>query len=416
MTAMSKPKILFLAHRIPYPPHKGDKLRAYHLIKGLAERHDVYLGAPVDDPDDWQHRHALDDLCAETCIVDGRGRSRQRAAMGAVARREPVSFTYFRHRALMDWVRRVTLAHGFDAVMLYSSGTAPYLDAVAGDACPLIVDFVDVDSEKWRVMGETESGVKGRIYAREAVLLREAETRLAQRADASLFVTESEAALFGRVTGITDRVHAIGNGVDLTMWDGADALPSPYADDGRRRLIFTGAMDYAPNIDAVTWFAGEVMPILRDAGRAVGFVIAGSNPSAAVQALACDDIEVTGRVPDMQPYLLHADLAVAPLHLARGVQNKVLEAMAARLPVLVTAAALDGIGARPGEAVTVADTGAEFARAVTSLLDDPARAATLAANARRMIEDDYSWAARVEALERVIAAASASPARNRSAA
>jgi len=411
---MSKPKILFLAHRIPYPPHKGEKLRAYNLVKGLAERYDVYLGAPVDDPDDWQYRTALDDICAETCIADGRGRSRQRAAVEAIARREPVSFTYFRHRALMDWVRRTTLAHSFDAVMLYSSGTMPYLAAMAGTTCPLIVDFVDVDSEKWRVMGETEGGVKGRIYAREAVMLREAERRLAARADASLFVTENEAALFGRVTGIADRVHAVGNGVDLAMWDGADALPSPYADDGRKRVIFTGAMDYAPNIDAVTWFAREVMPILRARGRSVGFVVAGSNPTAAVQALACADIEVTGRVPDMKPYLLHADLAVAPLHLARGVQNKVLEAMAARLPAIVTATALDGIGARDGEAVTVAETGAEFADAVATLLDDPARAATLAARARRMIEDDYSWTARVEALERVIAAAPT--AENRSAA
>jgi len=293
---MSKPKILFLAHRIPYPPHKGEKLRAYHLIKGLAETHDVFLGAPVDDPDDWQHRSAMDAFCAETCIVDGRGRSRQRAAVEAIARREPVSFAYFRHRALMDWVRQVTLMHDFDAVMLYSSGTAPYLSAIQGEHGPLIVDFVDVDSEKWRVLGETQGGVTGRVYAREATLMREAEKRLAARADASLLVTESEAALFERVTGMSERVHAVGNGVDLSGWDEATALPSPYADDGRARLIFTGAMDYAPNIEAVTWFAREAMPHLRAAGRAVSFVIAGSNPTKAVQALAASDIEVTGRV------------------------------------------------------------------------------------------------------------------------
>ena len=411
---MAKPKILFLAHRIPYPPHKGEKLRAYHLIKGLAETYDVFLGAPVDDPDDWQHRNALDDLCVETCIADGRGRSRQRAAVEAVARREPVSFAYFRHKAMTEWVRKVTREHRFEAVILYSSGTAPYLAAIETQPERLIVDFVDVDSEKWRVLGETQGGVMGRVYAREAVLMRDAERKLAQRADASLFVTENEAALFERVTGVTERVHAIGNGVELDGWQDADALPSPYAADGNARVIFTGAMDYVPNVDAVTWFAKEAMPALRAAGRKVTFVIAGSNPTKAVQSLARDDVEVTGRVPDMKPYLIHADLAVAPLQLARGVQNKVLEAMAARLPAVVTAAALDGIGAIHDESVIVAGSGAEFATAIATLLDDPARATALAASARKLIEDDYSWAARIEALERVIT--SVDPTASRSAA
>ncbi len=412
---MSQSKILFLAHRIPYPPHKGEKLRAYHLIRGLAEKHAVFLGAPVDDPDDWQYRTALDDLCAEVCIADGRGRSRQRAAVEAIARREPISFAYFRHRALMDWVRDVTRAHRFDAVMLYSSGTMPYLAAIQQNDAPLIVDFVDVDSEKWRVMGETQGGVMGRVYAREAGMMRDAEKALATRAEASLFVTDNEAALFGRVTGITNRVHAIGNGVELEGWQDADALPSPYPSDGRARVIFTGAMDYVPNVEAVTWFAKEAMPRLRDMSRAVTFVIAGSNPTKAVQALAGGDIEVTGRVPDMRPYLVHADLAVAPLQLARGVQNKVLEAMAARLPVIVTSAALDGIGAKHDESVMVAGTGAEFAQSIATLLDHPSRADALAQSARRLIEDDYSWAARIEALEQVIADAR-SPADSRSAA
>lgn len=403
MMDMAKPKLLFLAHRIPYPPHKGEKLRAYNLIKGLAARYDVFLGAPVDDPDDWRHRHALDDICAQTCIADGRGRSRQRAAAAAMLRREAVSFSYFRHAALMDWVRKVTTAHRFDAVMLYSSGTAPYLEALASDPAALIVDFVDVDSEKWRVMGQTQGGVMGRVYAREGVMLRDAERRLAARADASLLVTEAEAALFRQVTGVSDGVQAIGNGVDLDVWAGADALPSPYRADGRRRVIFTGAMDYVPNVEAVCWFAKEAMPLLRERGCNVSFIIAGSNPTKTVQALgASADIEVTGRVEDMRPYLIHADCAVAPLQLARGVQNKVLEAMAAGIPAVVTEAALEGIDATHDEAVTVAATGAEFAGAIATLLDDPARARAMAATARKMIVDNYSWSARIAELERVI--------------
>ena len=247
MTA--KPKLLFLAHRIPYPPNKGEKLRAYHLIRGLAERYDIWLGAPIDEADDWRWRDALDGLCAETHMADGRGRSRHRSALAALARREPVSFAYFRHASLMNWVRRVTGEHRFEAALLYSSGTMPYLDAMTQAPDRLIVDFVDVDSEKWRVLGEA-GGAMGHVYAREAKLMQRAERTLAQRADAGLLVTEAEADLFGQVTGITERIHAIGNGVDIETWQDAAALPSPYDDDSRQRIIFTGAMDYVPNVEA----------------------------------------------------------------------------------------------------------------------------------------------------------------------
>ncbi len=399
---MSKPKLLFLAHRIPYPPNKGEKLRAYHLIRGLARDYDVYLGAPVDDADDWQHRDALNGLCAETCIVDGRGRSRQKAAVQAIAKREPVSFNYFRHRELMDWVKAKTTAHAFDVVFLYSSGTAPYLGAIVQPPARLIVDFVDVDSEKWRVLGQTTGGVMGRVYAREASLLRDEERALAMRADASLLVTDSETALFTQVTGISDGVRAVGNGVELAQWDKARSLSSPYARDDRKRLIFTGAMDYAPNVEAVSWFAAEVMPKLRARGWPVDFIIAGSNPTKAVQALARNDVTVTGRVKDMRPWLAHADLAVAPLQLARGVQNKVLEAMAAGVAPVVTQAALEGISAVDQESVIVAKDGAGFASAIAALLNDPARTASVGAAAREVIAARYSWDARFAELAAVI--------------
>lgn len=405
-----KPKLLFLAHRIPYPPNKGEKLRAYHLIRGLAERYDIWLGAPVDEADDWRWRDALDGLCVETHMADGRGRSRHRSALSALARREPVSFAYFRHPSLMGWVARVTGEHRFDAALLYSSGTMPYLDAMTQTPDRLIVDFVDVDSQKWRVLGEA-GGVMGRVYAREAKLMQRAERELAQRADASLLVTDAEAALFTQVTGHTENIHAIGNGVDIESWQDAAALPTPYPADDRRRVIFTGAMDYVPNVEAVSWFAGHVMPILRAEGRNIDFIIAGSKPTKAVTALgAQDDITVTGRVEDMRPYLAHADVAVAPLHLARGVQNKVLEAMAAGTPAVVTQGALDGID--HDGSVTLATTGAEFASAITTLLDDPTRARALGIKAQAVIAEKYSWAARIEALERVIAGDDPLSARN----
>lgn len=409
---MSKPKLLFLAHRLPYPPHKGEKLRAYHIMRGLAEDYDLFLGTMIDDPADWEHRWAFDDLCVGTCIADGRDRNRSVAALTSLVKREAVTFSYFRHPALMRWVTEMTTAHQFDAAILYSSGVAPYLAAMKNEPERLIVDFVDADSAKWETLAETSHAPMRQVYAREARLMRATEVVLAQRADASLLVTDSEAALFSKLTGTTRGVQAVGNGVDLPYWQAARKFPSPYPEDGVPRVIFTGAMDYEPNIEAVTLFAEHAMPALARLGREVHFVIAGSNPAREVLALDKQaDITVTGRVPDMRPWMAHAQCAIAPLMLARGIQNKVLEAMAAGIPAVVTKAALEGITARDGETVIVADgsdtsdgtsiaaqrkaTGEACALAIDHLFANPERTKQIAEAAQKMIAENYSWEARV---------------------
>ena len=406
---MDKPKLLFLAHRLPYPPHKGEKLRAFHIMRGLAAEYDIFLGTMIDDPADWEYRWAFEDICASTCIADGRDRSRPVAALTALAKGEAVTFSYFRHDSLMRWVSEMTAAHEFEATLLYSSGVAPYLAAMKTPPKRLVVDFVDADSAKWETLAESSARPMRQIYEREARLMRATERSLGAQADASLLVTRAEAKLFTELTGITSGVRAVGNGVDLPYWQAAQKLESPYPQDGVPRAIFTGAMDYAPNVEAVTLFADHTLPELARRGRKLHFVIAGSNPSREVQALGKrDGITVTGRVPDMRPWLGHASIAVAPLMLARGVQNKVLEAMAAGVPCITTSAALEGIGARDGESVIVADgatgtelaekrrsTGTAFAAAIEGLLDAPGDAKRISGAAAEMIEQNYSWDARV---------------------
>lgn len=402
----NKPTLLFLAHRIPYPPTKGEKLRAYNLLKGLAETYDIWLGAPLDDPDDWEHRHALDEYCVETHIADIRGRTRHRAALEAIAKGEPVSYAYFRQRGMMDWVAKVSGERSFDAVFVYSSGAAPYLKALKQTPGATIIDFVDVDSEKWRVLGETAKGPMKHVYGREAKLLLAEEKRLAGVADASLLVTDAECALFTELTGLP--AQTVGNGVDTEYWGAAKSIESPYS-EVRPRVIFTGVMDYEPNVEAVTWFAAEAMPHLRAVGRNVEFVIAGGRPTKGVQALGeADDITVTGRVEDMRGWLGHADLAVAPLLLARGVQNKVLEAMAAGTPMLTTIPALTGIDAVPGRDALVCESGDDFAQAIGAMLDDPEAQSDMAASAMSYVRDHYGWGAKVARLVELIENARAS--------
>ncbi len=398
-----KPTLLFLAHRIPYPPTKGEKLRAYNLLKGLSETYDIWLGAPLDDPDDWQYRDALDAYCVETYIADIRGRTRHRAAVEALARGEPVSYSYFRHRGMMDWVAKRTSERAFDAVFVYSSGAAPYLKAIRRTAGVTIMDFVDVDSEKWRALGETAKGPMKHVYTREAKLMRAEECRLGALSDANLLVTDAECALFTELTGLP--AQTVGNGVDTDYWGAAKTVETPYSGK-RERVIFTGVMDYEPNVEAVTWFAAEAMPKLRATGRDVEFVIAGGRPSKVVQGLANDkDITVTGRVEDMRGWLGHADLAVAPLLLARGVQNKVLEAMAAGTPVLTTTPALTGIDAVPGQDALVCETGESFAASICTMLDDRARREAMAASAQAFVQGGYGWGAKVSGLIEIIEAA-----------
>jgi sugar transferase (PEP-CTERM/EpsH1 system associated) len=392
--------LLFLAHRLPWPADKGDKVRSHNMLRHLAERYRVHVGTFVDDPADAPHVDALRAFAASAHVVTvAPGARRARAALVATQRGESISAAYYRDRRLGRWVidtvRRHRIAHAY----VCSSPMAPY--ALHHPVIRTVVDLVDVDSEKWRTYAARRPWPLSAVYGREADRLGALEREVVARSAASVVVTEAEAALLRRLApGYAERIHAIPNGVDAGYFAPDPSRPSPYPPHSVP-IVFTGAMDYWPNVDAVCWFARDVLPAIRRERPDAGFHIVGMNPAAAVRALArLPGVHVVGRVPDMRPYLQHARVVVAPLRVARGIQNKVLEAMAMGRPVVATPECAFAVGARNGVELAVADGAGAFVQAALRVMA-AATGDAMGAAARAAIVARHGWApnaARIAAL------------------
>jgi sugar transferase (PEP-CTERM/EpsH1 system associated) len=380
--------LLLLIHRIPYPPNKGDKIRSYHLLKHLAQSYRVHLATFVDDPDDWQHVPRVEALCASSHFAKLNPLLARVRSLGALFANRSLSLDYYRDASTKAWVDGAVKQHNISRVLVFSSAMAQYADAYPG--MRRVVDFCDVDSDKWRQYAEQKSWPMSMLYRHEAKQLLAYERKVAREYDASLFVSQPEADLFRQLAPESAlRIGHFNNGVDTEYFSPLPASASPYQ-PGEQAVVFTGAMDYWPNVDAVQWFANDVFPQLRARFPSLHFYIVGARPSAPVTALAqLPGVTVTGTVPDVRPYILHADVAVAPLRIARGIQNKVLEAMAMASRVVVSPQALEGIDATPGAELILADGAAEFVAAVTQLLQT--RNSTIGPAARRRVETQYSW-------------------------
>jgi sugar transferase (PEP-CTERM/EpsH1 system associated) len=298
---------------------------------------------------------------------------------------------------LQAWVDRTLRDDRIDAVIVFSSAMAQYVPSTI--RANVFVDFVDVDSAKWSQYATMKQWPLSWIYRREGTRLLEFERATARRATLSFFVTEAEAGLFRRLApGSAGRVAMISNGVDAGFFRPDLAMPSPFA-PGSRPIVFTGAMNYWPNIDAVRWFAWEIFPALREAVVGAQFVIVGMRPAPAVKALQNEAIIVTGDVADVRPYLRHAAVVVAPMRIARGVQNKVLEAMAMARPVVASEACVTGIDAMAGRDFLTAGDSAEFVAAVRSILASPQRGDLVGRAARRRVVERYDWEQQWERLD-----------------
>ena len=389
--------LLFLAHRLPYPPNKGDKVRSYHFLKHLAQRYRVFLGTFIDDPADGEHVPALRALCSEL-HVEMLTPWRQRArSLGALLSGEALSLPYFRSRRLAAWSADIARRHQVRRAFVYSSAMAQYALGLPG--VDSLVDFVDMDSAKWDDYAARRAWPASAVYGRESRCLLAHERRVAAAARVSVFVTEEEAQRFRQsAPECVANVTVIRNGVDAEYFSPSRALPCPFA-PGERAIVFTGAMDYWPNVDAVVWFAREVLPAIRREQPSVRFHVVGMNPDASVRALTSDaGVTVTGRVPDVRPYLQHAAVVVAPLRVARGIQNKVLEAMAMAKPVVASAACASALSVRPGTDLAVASDAPGFAAATLWAMQPP-QARRLAEHARERIVRDYAWLHSLRQLE-----------------
>lgn len=398
--------LLFLAHRLPYPPNKGDKIRSYHLLKFLAEHYNVYLGAFIDDPADRTHADALRKWCAEVKVVELNPRKEKLASLRGLLTGEALTLPYYRDASLSTWVRDTVSRQPINVAVAYSSAMAQF---VPSGMPTKIMDMVDVDSDKWAQYASTKPWPLSWLYRREARKLGEWEAGVAKDFNVTLLVSEAEAAHLKQIVpGASGKIGWFDNGVDAVYFQPDPVRPSPYP-EGVTPIVFTGAMDYWPNIDAVTWFANEVFPKVRDSVPNAMFAIVGSNPSDAVRTLGNQPgIWVTGRVEDVRPYVQHAACAVAPLRLARGVQNKVLEAMALARPVVASPQAAEGISAQAGEDFMVAENTADFAAQVVAICKELYPAMGKQARARILLA--YDWQTNLSRILPYLEAAHSGPA------
>jgi polysaccharide biosynthesis protein PslH len=395
--------LLYLVHRMPYPPNKGDKVRSYHLLKHLAARHQVFLGTFMDDPEDEAHIATLRSLCADVHVERLHPKRARVSSLLGLLGRDALTLRYYRSQALSDWVERTTAQHKMQAAVVFSSSMAQYVEGGQNlDGAPVLVDFVDVDSAKWSQYAKERPWPLSWLYRREGRTLLNYERDVALWARRSFFVTESETALFKELAPVAaDRVEAVSNGVDAQYFTPEPSHRNPYSKD-EQTVVFTGAMDYWPNVDAVTWFARDILPGLRQRHPGLRFYIVGRSPDAAVQALASDAVVVTGTVPDVRPYLQHADVVVAPLRLARGIQNKILEAMAMGRPVVASTACASALNAQVGTELVAAEEVADYTRAISALLADRDAAARIGSAGRTCVLQRYSWSAHLAGMDRYL--------------
>jgi sugar transferase (PEP-CTERM/EpsH1 system associated) len=402
-----KPALVFVCQRLPYPPNKGERIQSFNMIRHLRKRYRVFVGTFSDERGDALARARLREMVDGLFVAPAIRPWALVRALPDWLRGEPLSFSVFRSRRLTRWLDSINATFHPVAVVAHSSNIAAYaVDGFArgGVGDPRrILHFSDVDSEKFRAYAARCRGLKRWLLDLEARRVRREEQRLVAGADAVALVSDDEADLCrSLLTTHADRIFTLPNGVDTELFDPGRYPACPFAKDGPT-FVFTGAMDYPPNVEAVVWFANRVLPLIRGAMPTARFMIVGTNPSARVRKLADNPaVVVTGRVESTAAYLAHADVAVAPLFMARGIQNKVLEAMAMARAVVASKGALTGIAATAGEHLLTAESPEEWAAHCVSLVRDRERSRIMGMAARRQVQRFHSWPAQMARLDAIL--------------
>ena len=395
-------RVLFLTHRLPYAPNRGDRVRAFHLLRAMSGYSEVDLVSLVHDEDEASHAA---DLRSETSSVSiarvPRLRNAARAFFALPSNR-PLTHVLLSAPGLSRRLEELVRSRRPSVVLSYCTGMAPLAALPALRDLPMVLDMVDVDSAKWSDLAQQSSPPRSWIFQREARRLRDFEREVASRAFATLVVTPRESAEL-RVIAPDARIEVIQNGVDAGALRRPDtrapSLECPPA------VVFCGVMDYAPNVQGAVWLARQVWPLVRQARPDARLEIVGSRPAGAVRQLANPGagIQVTGRVDDVRTHLWNARASAAPLFTARGVQNKVLEAVAAGLTAVVTPVVMEGLPEEVRPACRVADSPFAFAAALIDLLSSPGHA-----TAAPVDLSSLTWERRLAPLRKVLEDASIS--------
>jgi sugar transferase (PEP-CTERM/EpsH1 system associated) len=401
--------ILFLCHRIPYPPNKGDKIRSHALLKHLAQNHRVHVACFVDDPADMEYAQDVRRLAGGECLfIRLTGASKLLSAAWAMVSGQSVTAAYFSSRAIGDWIKTIQGKYSIRRTVVFCSAMAPFaLNSASVDVRHAILDLVDIDSDKWRQYAVSTGGLQRWLYRREAEKVFELERTAARRFGATLLASELEAESFARlVPEAAPRVLALPNGVDCEYFAPV-GHHNPFP-GGEEPIVMTGRMDYRPNVDGAKWFFNEVLPrVLKDVPRA-RFYAVGTNPPSSLRALCGSKLVVTGRVDDVRPYLQFASAVVAPLRIARGVQNKVLEAMAMAKPMVATREASRALAAKSGVHLWIKDDARAFADATVCAIQGKERS-QIARHAREYVEHHHDWTRNLALLDRLLAEAVKQP-------
>jgi len=377
-------RVLYLTHSCPYPPNKGDRIRNFHILKHLAKTHEVTLMYPSFSTEDIQHAEILNKFCCSVKTVQlSRFMGKLKCCVSLLGN-QPLTNAYFYARSLQDLVNQEPC----DVIVVDCSSMAQY---VRGINKPRIIDFVDVDSDKWRHYADMASFPKSLVYKREYRQLQRLEAKLVEEFDASIVISEEEKTHLPE----SDRLFVVRNGIDLEYFS-PRGLPNP------NTVIFTGAMNYFPNIEGVLFFHEEVLPRIQQDIPSVKLIIGGMDPDPSIQRLESEHVMVTGFVPDMRDYLEQAAVCVVPLRIAKGIQNKVLEAMAMGIPVVSTSVANSGINAVDNRDLIIADDPQSFADAVVTLLRNENVRRTIASNARGFVEKEFSWERNLQHMEQAM--------------
>jgi sugar transferase (PEP-CTERM/EpsH1 system associated) len=394
---MPRKKLLYLVHRLPYPPNKGDKISSFNILKHFSEHWDIHLGTFIDDPTDWEYVGKLNEYCKDSLVI-GLGRTdRIKGIVKGLFTGEALSVCYYQKRELTAWVNRKIEEENPDGVLIYSGAMAQFVAGKVPETTPVIFDLEDVDSEKWRSYAASRKGPLAWLFRREADKLLDYERRMAAETSACVLISREEAELFQRLAPeIAARVTYRIQGVDSDFFSPGHPLENPFP-DVENPIVFTGAMDYPPNIDATKWFCRNVFPSVRSSLPQAAFYIVGMNPTAEVRELSnIDGVTVTGGVPDVRPFLKHARCACLPLRIARGIQNKALEAMAMELPIVATPEAMVGIALQEDDLNHVVTDPGRMAEILVSLLTESRQNNV---RARETVLEGYNWRTNLQRFE-----------------
>jgi sugar transferase (PEP-CTERM/EpsH1 system associated) len=398
-------KVLFLSHRVPFPPNKGEKIRTFHQLKHLKEQgHQVNVCAPIENCDEVTHFTELNEKYCENTTYHQLPYKPLRLLKGLL-KRQALSVANFYSDDLQVKLDMQIESQQFDVIICTSSAMAEYIyRSNALSKFPskplLLMDFMDLDSDKWRQYASSSTMPMRWVYQRESTILSAYEVKITRDFNTSFFIADAEVNIFKSQEHDYGKVLTMGNGMDTELYKPA---LSP-ANNAAPVFLFTGVMDYKPNIDSVVWFVEDIWPSILNEYPEARFIIAGMNPTNIVNDLTkFSGVEVTGFVDDILPYYHKSNYFVAPFRIARGVQNKVLQAFACGLPVISTSMGAEGINCHDTKDILVANNQHQFLAAIKALESDKELKEKIIQNALQLIHQQYSWEGMLDVLDQELA-------------